>query len=117
MPGLVHIVDEDASFLTAIERRLKQAGYEVGTYPSALDLLVNLPAESVYPLSTARQTKGRREAYSAQIPAEPPAGESPVTDGFGALRIAGPLAVSSTQDARHGFPTPSEIGAAGRTWS
>ena len=36
MPGLVHIVDDDASFLTAIERRLKQAGYEV-----------NLPAESV----------------------------------------------------------------------
>ncbi len=29
MPGLVHIVDDDASFLTAIERRLKQAGYEV----------------------------------------------------------------------------------------
>ena len=36
MPGLVHIVDDDASFLTAIERRLKQAGYEVATYPSAL---------------------------------------------------------------------------------
>jgi FixJ family two-component response regulator len=36
MPGLAHIVDDDASFLTAIERRLKQAGYEV-----------NLPTESV----------------------------------------------------------------------
>ena len=36
MPGLVLIVDDDASFLTAIERRLKQAGYEV-----------KLPAESV----------------------------------------------------------------------
>jgi RNA polymerase sigma factor (sigma-70 family) len=30
-----------------MERRLKQAGYEVATYPSALHLLVNLPAESV----------------------------------------------------------------------
>ena len=30
-----------------MERRLKQAGYEVVIYPSALDLLVNLPAESV----------------------------------------------------------------------
>jgi hypothetical protein len=61
MPGLVHIVDEDASFLTAIERRLKQAGYEVGTYPSALDLLVNLPAESVYLLSKPdrRRAAGR----------------------------------------------------------
>jgi hypothetical protein len=40
-------------------------------------------------LSAARQTRGRRAAYSAQIPAEPPAGESPVTGGSGALRIAG----------------------------
>jgi FixJ family two-component response regulator len=47
MPGLVHIVDDDASFLTAIERRLKHAGYDVATYGSALQLLVNLPAESV----------------------------------------------------------------------
>ena len=30
-----------------MERRLKKAGYEVATYPSALHLLVNLPAESI----------------------------------------------------------------------
>ena len=30
-----------------MERRLKQAGYEVATYPSALHLLVNLPTESI----------------------------------------------------------------------
>ena len=30
-----------------MERRLKQAGYEVATYPSALHLLINLPVESV----------------------------------------------------------------------
>ena len=30
-----------------MERRLKHAGYEVATYASALDLLVNLPAESI----------------------------------------------------------------------
>jgi FixJ family two-component response regulator len=47
MPGLVHIVDDDPSFLTAMERRLKHAGYDVVTYPSALHLLVNLPNESV----------------------------------------------------------------------
>ncbi|QPF93609.1 response regulator transcription factor [Bradyrhizobium commune] len=39
MPGLVHVVDDDASFRTAIERRLKLAGYEVATYASAQDLL------------------------------------------------------------------------------
>ena len=44
--GLIHVVD-DESFLRAMERRLKQAGYEVATYPSALHLLVNLPAESI----------------------------------------------------------------------
>ena len=46
MPGLVHIVDDDASFRTAIERRLKKAGYEVATYPSAQHLLDRLPSES-----------------------------------------------------------------------
>ena len=30
-----------------MERRLKQAGYEVTTYPSAQHLLINLPAESI----------------------------------------------------------------------
>ena len=46
MQGCVHVVDDDASFRTAIERRLKQAGYEVATYPSGLHLLLDLPAES-----------------------------------------------------------------------
>ena len=47
MSGFVHVVDDDASFRKAVERRLKQAGYEVATYPSALHLMVNLPAESI----------------------------------------------------------------------
>jgi len=47
MQGCVHIVDDDASFRTAMERRLKNAGYEVVTYSSALHLLVNLPTESI----------------------------------------------------------------------
>jgi len=41
-PGVVHIVDDDASFLKAMERRLKQAGYEVATYASAQHLLDHL---------------------------------------------------------------------------
>ena len=28
LPGFVHVVDDDASFRKAIERQLKQAGYE-----------------------------------------------------------------------------------------
>ena len=46
MPGLVHVVDDDASFRTAVERRLKKAGYEVATYSSAQHLLDRLPGES-----------------------------------------------------------------------
>ncbi len=47
MPGVVHVVDDDASFRTAIERRLKKAGYEVATYPSAQQLLERLPDENI----------------------------------------------------------------------
>lgn len=43
MPSLVHVVDDDASFRTAIERRLKHAAYEVETYSSAQHLLDRLP--------------------------------------------------------------------------
>ena len=47
MPGLVHVIDDDASFRRAIERLLKHAGYEVATYASAEHLLERLPSESV----------------------------------------------------------------------
>jgi FixJ family two-component response regulator len=47
MQGCVHIVDDDASFLKAVERRLTKAGYEVATYASAQQLLDSLPTESV----------------------------------------------------------------------
>jgi FixJ family two-component response regulator len=43
LPGLVHVVDDDLSFRTAIERRLKLAGYDVATYASSQDLLDRLP--------------------------------------------------------------------------
>src|SRR3954467_5775433 len=45
LPGFVHIVDDDPSFRTAMERRLKLAGYEVATYVSAEQLLDRLPGE------------------------------------------------------------------------
>lgn len=46
MPGRVHVVDDDASFRTAIERLLKKSGYEVVTYPSAQHFLDHKPCES-----------------------------------------------------------------------
>jgi FixJ family two-component response regulator len=46
LPGTVHVVDDDESFRTAIERHLKQAGYAVATYPSSQQLLERLPEES-----------------------------------------------------------------------
>jgi FixJ family two-component response regulator len=44
--GTVYVVDDDESFRTAIARRLKKAGYEVATYPSAQQLLDSLPDQS-----------------------------------------------------------------------
>lgn len=46
LPGTVHIVDDDASFRTALERRLRKAGYGVVTYPSAQHLLDRLPDDN-----------------------------------------------------------------------
>ena len=46
MSGRVHVVDDDASFRTAIERLLKKAGYEIVAYPSAQHLLDRMPSES-----------------------------------------------------------------------
>src|SRR5260370_29126849 len=43
MRGLIQVVEVDASFRKAMERRLKLAGYEVATYPSAQQLLERLP--------------------------------------------------------------------------
>jgi FixJ family two-component response regulator len=44
--GTVHVVDDDASFRTAIERRLTKAGYSVVTHASSQHLLERLPDES-----------------------------------------------------------------------
>jgi RNA polymerase sigma factor (sigma-70 family) len=46
LPGTIHIVDDDDSFRTAIERRLKKAGYEVASYHSAQQFLACLPDEN-----------------------------------------------------------------------
>jgi FixJ family two-component response regulator len=43
MPGVVYVVDDDASFRRAVERRLTIAGYEVVAFPSARELLDRLP--------------------------------------------------------------------------
>jgi RNA polymerase sigma factor (sigma-70 family) len=45
--GFVHIVDDDARFATAMERRLRHAGYEVAIYASAQELLDRLPSDSI----------------------------------------------------------------------
>ena len=47
MQGWVYVVDDDASFRIAVERRLKQSGYEVATYGSAQELLDRLPNDAV----------------------------------------------------------------------
>jgi FixJ family two-component response regulator len=45
LPGAVHVVDDDESFLRAMKRRLSLAGYEVSTYCSAQLLLDHVANE------------------------------------------------------------------------
>jgi FixJ family two-component response regulator len=46
LPGIVHVVDDDASFRTAIQRLLEMTGYRVVTYASAQQLLDQRPDEN-----------------------------------------------------------------------
>lgn len=46
MSAVVHIVDDDASFRTAIQRLLGASGYAVETYESAEQLLQRLPDDA-----------------------------------------------------------------------
>jgi FixJ family two-component response regulator len=43
LSGLVYVIDDDASFRVAVERRLKLAGYDVETYSSAQPMLDRRP--------------------------------------------------------------------------
>ncbi|WFU18513.1 response regulator [Bradyrhizobium sp. CB3481] len=77
MAGRVHVVDDDASFRTAIERRLTLAGYEVATYPSAQQLLDSRPDENVpscilldvrIPGLSGPELQGRLNALGSTVP-------------------------------------------------
>jgi FixJ family two-component response regulator len=46
LPGIVYVVDDDASFRKAVQRRLEMAGYRVLTYASGQQLLDQLPDEN-----------------------------------------------------------------------
>ncbi|TWA98417.1 response regulator transcription factor [Bradyrhizobium stylosanthis] len=46
MPGIVHVVDDDASYLSAIQQLLEASGYRVATYASAQQLLDRQPDDS-----------------------------------------------------------------------
>lgn len=46
MSGFVYVVDDDASFRTAIQRQLERTGYRVAAYVSAEQFLEQLPDEN-----------------------------------------------------------------------
>jgi FixJ family two-component response regulator len=46
LPGIVHVVDDDASYRTAIQRLLEMTGYRVVTHASAQQLLDQRPDEN-----------------------------------------------------------------------
>ena len=72
MQGCVHIVDDDAAFATAMERRLTHAGYGVATHASAQHLLDHLPSEvSFREIIPSGAPLGRYESAFASLPALP----------------------------------------------
>jgi FixJ family two-component response regulator len=46
LPGVVYVVDDDASYRTAVQRLLERTGYRVVTYASAQQLLDRRPDEN-----------------------------------------------------------------------
>jgi FixJ family two-component response regulator len=46
LPGIIHVVDDDSSYLTAIQQLLEATGYRVVTYASARQLLDQRPDQS-----------------------------------------------------------------------
>jgi FixJ family two-component response regulator len=46
LPGKIYVVDDDASFQTAIQRRLQKEGYRVETFSSAQQLLDRRPDQT-----------------------------------------------------------------------
>jgi FixJ family two-component response regulator len=46
LSGIVYVVDDDAIFRTAVQRRLATSGYHVVTYPSAEHVLQQLPNDN-----------------------------------------------------------------------
>ena len=46
LPGKIYVVDDDASFRTAIQRRLQKEGYQVETFSSAQQLLDRRPDQA-----------------------------------------------------------------------
>jgi FixJ family two-component response regulator len=62
-PGLVHVADDDASFRTAIERRLKKAGYEIATAWSRMATGSDRLPVAETSLSHRTIGKSMREAY------------------------------------------------------
>ena len=46
MTAMIHVIDDDESFLRSMERRLRGHGYSVATYPSVADFLVRPDPEA-----------------------------------------------------------------------
>src|SRR6516225_1167970 len=46
LPGKIYVVDDDASFRTAIQRRLQKEGYQVETFSSAQQMLDRRPGQA-----------------------------------------------------------------------
>ena len=113
LAGRIHVVDDDASFRTAIERRLKLAGYDVATYPSAQQLLDRLPGRERAGLHPARRADTRLERTGIAGPSQRARLDAADRVPDRACRHADHRA--NHQGRRRGFPHQAgEVGAVAR---
>ena len=77
MSGIVHVVDDDASFRTSISQLLRQCGYAVESYESAEQLLEHLPDNAgvscilldiKIPGLSGPELQGRLNALGSSVP-------------------------------------------------
>lgn len=65
MTAMIHLIDDDESFLRSMERRLRGHGYAVATYPSVADFLVRPDPEALGCVLTDLQMP-KRDGFDLQ---------------------------------------------------
>ncbi len=73
MTALIHVIDDDESFLRSMERRLRGHGYAVATYSSVAEFLRRPDPEAPGCVLTDLQMP-KRDGFVGEVAESPPGG-------------------------------------------